>query len=582
MADVTKSSKPVFSARSAKSFQWYKNAALSNYDYFAAVARGCSNWIEVVLLEEGGDRAIFSRLLTESGLLMECENIVDRYLSTGHFPSIAVEDDVLVHGRNMNEFLQRLLDLIAECLRKRGYSVDEAFLRQELCRSLSLFIQVVNDAPVLLKQEYQWGMHFQHVCRELEWRKFSYSTSKLIRGADVANTSYVISAWQPVCGAVSGPAGWEVVAEDEIPYRGRKQHFYVHPVSRSRRVFPTVRSYLCANSRYYTPYFFCGSLSEEQISRVLEVVRASCDSPCKGFFALMERAAAYSQLRQVYFQLVNLLLGQITLSVFFDETGLSQSSFALDTEKIARNFGLSNEVEPCLKELCAVRWPADIVGRICAAMEAEPMVAWIKEWPEEPDISPDNIRSTMELAVFLQGVYHERYAKSLERAFVSGRKVSGIKSTGERIFERFFSIAFAGLCVPEWEYRTTVLMLACLTQMMDWGDVSLKARDRKDESGRIWYDSSIRNTEMSLSILPRKLGSHFQSFFRLAQLSWRDDDFPAQARNYFKRLLPDGSPQSREVIHTAEIFARIISENPSMAGSLVNWGDIPMRDAQTQ
>lgn len=582
MADVSKSFKPVFSARSAKNSQWYKNAILSDYDYVVGMARRCSNLIEASLLENQDDRVVYSRLLTESGLLMRCEDIVDHYLSTGRFPSIALEDDVLVHGRNMNEFLQRLLDLLEECLRSRRYAVDGEVLRRDLCRSLSLFIQVVNDAPVLLKQEYRWGMHFQYVHPELEWREFSDGISRLIHSADVANTSYVISAWQPVCSAVSGVTGWEVVAEDKIPYRRMRQRLYVHPVSRSRRVFPTVRSYLCANSRYYTPYFFCGSLSEEQISRVLEAVRASCGSLCEGFFALVERATAYPQLRQVYFQLVNLLLSQITLSVFFDEAGLSQSGFTLDTEKVARNFGLPNEVEPCLKALCAVRWPSDIVDRICDVMEPEPMEKWMREWPEESDVPSGNIRSIMELAVFLQGMHHEGYAKNLERAFAAGREAATVRSTGERTLERFFSIAFAGLRVPEWEYQTTVLMLACLTQMMDWGDVSLKARDRTDENGRVWYDSSIRNTEMSLSILPRKLGLYFPHFFRLAQLSWRDDDFPTQARNYFERLLPDGSPQSREVIRTAEIFAQIISENPGMAGTLVNWGDIPQKDAQTQ
>ena len=166
----------------------------------------CSNLVEASLPESNGDRVIFSRLLTENGLLMKCDDIVDHYLRTGHFPSIALLDDTLVHGRSMNEFLQRLLDLLAECLRKRGYAVDIEHLQYELCKSLSLFIQVVNDAPFLLKQEYQRSMHFQCVGRELEWREFSDNTSRLIHRAEVANTSYVISARQAACGAVSAPA----------------------------------------------------------------------------------------------------------------------------------------------------------------------------------------------------------------------------------------------------------------------------------------------------------------------------------------------------------------------------------------
>lgn len=577
MTNVSKSFRPEIPTSPAENFQWYKSAVLSNHVYVAAMTQKCSNLIEASLLESNGDRVIFSRLLTENGLLMKCDDIVDHYLSTGHFPSIALEDDTLVHGRSMNEFLQRLLDLLAECLSRRGYVVDIEHLQCELCRSLNLFIQVVNDAPFLLKQEYQRSMHFQCVGRELEWREFSDNTSRLIHRAEVANTSYVISARQAACDAVPAPAGWEAVTEDTIPYRGTRQHFYVHPVSRARRVFPTVRSYLRGNYRYYTPYFFCGSLSQEQIDRMLTLVQEFCGTSCKGFFDLIERAKTYSKLRQVYFQLVNLLLAQITLSSLFDHGDLPQLGFELDTEKIARNFGFPYEVEPALTALCAVHWPADMVDRLCAVMELEPM----ERWTEETDVSPDDIRSIVELAVFLQGVHHESYAKSLEQAFAAGRESTVIKSTGERTFERFFSIVFAGLCIPEWQYRTTVLMLACLTQMMDWGDVALKARD-KEENGRVWYDSSIRNTEMSLSILPRTLGSCFPRFFRLTQLSWRDDDFPAQIRNYFKRLLPDGSPESRRVIRTAEIFARIISDTRNIVSTLVNWGNIPQKDTQSQ
>lgn len=578
MTNVSKSFKSEIPTSPAENVQWYKEPVLSNYRYVAAMTQKCSNLIEANLLKSDDDRVVFSCLLTENGLLMKCEDIIDHYLRTGRFPSIVLEDDTLVHGRNMNEFLQRLLDLLAECLRRRGYVVDIEHLQCDLCKSLSLFIQVVNDAPFLLKQEYQRSMHFQCVGRELEWREFSDNTSRLIHNAEVANTSYVISARQAACDAVSAPVGWEAVTEDTIPYRGTRQHFYVHPVSRARRVFPTVRSYLRGNYRYYTPYFFCGSLSQEQIGHMLALVQEFCGASCKDFFDLIERAKAYSKLRQVYFQLVNLLLGQITLSALFDEACLPQSDFELDTEKIARNFGFSYEVEPCLKALCAVRWPADMVDRICAVMELEPM----EQWAEEADVPPDDIRSIMELAVFLQGVHHESYAKSLEQAFAAGRKSTAIRSTGERTFERFFSIVFAGLCIPEWQYRTTVLMLACLTQMMDWGDVSLKARDKEEEDGGIWYDSSIRNTEMSLSILPRTLGPYFPRFFRLTQLSWRDDDFPTQVRNYFKRLLPDGSSKSRKLIRTAEIFARIISDTSNIVSTLVNWGDIPRKDAQTQ
>lgn len=551
-------------------FAWCRNA-VAGFDYVAAMTRRCPNWIEAQLQIQPEHRSEFDRLLTENGLLMQAEEIAGYYRQFGRFPRIALLDDVLVHGRGLNTFLQTLLELLAVCL-----DVDDPeSLLGELSKSLTLFMLATNDAPVLLKQEYQWGMQYRNVARENQWRKISSKIAETIYQADVANTSYVVSASQPQGAAVSAPNQWELVEEDEIPYRGTCQRLYVHALSRGRKAYPTVRSYLRGNSRYYTPYFFCGTLTDAQISRLFALAQSQLSGDAlaqfQPFLGLVRQAAAYKQRWMVYFQLVNLLLGQITLQRFLDDAGLFHTELKLDTAKIARNFGSIRQVEPCLNQLCGIRWPAGFLEQVCDALEI-PEQASLSLTPVD---SADEVRFTMELAVYLQAVRHEAYAKSLEQAFAAGRGPAEIKPTGEAQFERFLSVVFSGLYTLAWEHRTVLLMLACLTQMMDRGDVCLKARFHYDMNrDQYLFDSSVRNTEMSLSVMPRNLGPYFPAFVRAAQLYQRDENFPTLAAAYLASRIPRDFPNAEQVVLTARSLARVLSDYHGISGTLLDWEDV--------
>lgn len=551
-------------------FTWYQNAVVG-FDYVAAITRRCPNWIEAEIQNRSTRPPAFETLLTENGLLMQAEEIADHYREFGRFPSIALLDDVLVHGRGLNMFLRTFLELLAACLNLD----DPETLLDDLCKSLTLFMLVTNDAPILLRQEYQWRLQFKSIARENEWRGISCHISESIFRSETANTSYVVSAWQSQASAVPVPGEWELVDENEIPYRDAHQRFYVHALSGTRRAYPTVRSYLRGDSRCYTPYFFCGTLTDAQISSLFSLIQRLLDAAALDqflpFLRLVNRAAAHEQRWEVYFQLVNLLLGQITLQHFLADAGLPLEQLRLDTEKIARNFGPVTEVQPCLDALCEICWPEDFLEQVCGALE----IPGQKPSFSVQVVSAAEIRFTMDLAIYLQAVRHEAYAKSQERAFAAGRGSDQLKLTGESVFDQFLFLIFSSLHASVREHQTMLLILAYLTQMMDRGDICLKARVRFDRNNRRYlFDSSIRNTEMSLSILPRNLGPCFPGFVRAVWLYQGSENFITEVTSYVSNLLSKESPHFRQIVSTARALALVVADYRSMADTLLDWEDI--------
>lgn len=123
-------------------------------------------------------------------------------------------------------------------------------------------------------------------------------------------------------------------------------------------------------------------------------------------------------------------------------------------------------------------------------------------------------------------------------------------------------------------------VLSCLTQMMDLGDISLKARF-KYRSGTPVLCSSVRTTEMSLAIMPRKLSICYQQFYLLARLYWRDQDFPDRVKHYFRDMIFAGDADNRNavMVSNARYLAQQIAENRIIMNSMPSWEVAPEREA---
>ena len=555
-----------------------KRICCHNYRYVVATTRRASNFLEIA---RAGYPDILSKYITENGLLLQAEEIARFYKMNECFPKIAILDDILVYGRNMNLLLTQLWSTVSQCLSQLGIDAGED-VEEAFNRSVSLWIYAMNDAPILLRHEFQWTMRCPQMLSNSQWRCLSDSIAKTISDRDVANTSYVISA-KLKRGTYHGqPNVMSWVVDDSLRYRDNhyRYSFYLFRLSPKAGVYPSVRSYVKQGFQYFTPYFFMPELNAGQVIRVLlaifEVSSKQNLRMTNKCINLLNRIKECPSRLMVYAQFTFLLLSQITLSVFFENLDSKmEAQLIYDTEKISRNF--EKGMEPILNQFCRIRWNEKQLIAILDCLGFPDRSDMIAPPAAVTELDYQSTVNGVECLVYKQAVDHERDAAGQKQYRPSDAPSEDlhVNRTGEQELGSFLSRveSWAGI---QGDIVSMLPVLSCLTQMMDLGDISVKARSKRCNGQTVFY-SSVRTTEMSLAIMPRKLSRYYRQFFLLAQLYWRDQDFPDRVEYFFKEMIFGGDPEGKNatMIRNARYFARLISENQMIVDSMLNWRDLP-------
>lgn len=555
---------------------WLQKLPSHAYHYVVANTRRASNMVEAVRKKHPD---VLPHYITESGLLLLAEEIAEFYKTHGRFPQIAILDDILVYGRSLNLFLTQLWNTICQCLSQLGIDTEADGIEKKFNQSITLWIYAVNDAPILLRHEFQWNMRSRQILPESQWRSLSNSIAELISEEDLANTSYIVSAkcrkrpggYQP------NPAHW--LGDSSLRYRKNRRSycFYLFRHSPKAGVYPSVRSYVKQDFQYFTPYFFMPELDVEQILRVLQTLfafsYAQDPKTTNDCINLLNRTKKCPSRLNVYAQFTFFMLSQITLSVFLQNLDPQlEEELVYDTEKIGRNFGSEDKAGSILKRFCRIKWKKSQLLKLLECLdrtEAAPIPPAVK--PRDQSMTVN----VVERLVYRQAVDHEVDAARRQKYSLDDVSDSSdsphVDRTGEQELTRFLSRVekHAGV----YSDAVSILpVLSCLTQMMDLGDISLKARSKRRGKRLIFY-TSVRTTEMSLAIMPRKLSPYYRYFFLLAQLCWRDKNFPDHAERYFRDTIFEGDPDGTHetIISNARYFAQLIAENPMIVDSMLNW-----------
>ena len=545
--------------------------------YTVSITQRASNLVEIIQKENPD---VLPNYITENGILLQAEKIAEAYHQTGRFPTIAVVDDILVYGRRMNLFLSRLWNTILRYLDQLGIDTEQTNAEEAFLESISLWVYAINDAPILLRHEYQWILHGQHMMPENGWRSLSGSIAKLITEEDVANTSYVISAKLPDGAESYRPSAAAWVSDGNVRYRRNEQRyeFYLFRQAAKFGVYPSVRSYRKQGNIYYTPYFFMSELTWAQTIRILTTlfdfsaeVDVEATNEC---INLLNQTKDCASRMMVYAQFAILLLSQVTLSVFFNGAASNlEPKIEYDVEKISRNFAIERNIASTLRSFCRIRWNENQLLTLLKCLDSPKET--VNARPLQEARTPGGIMNIVERLVYRQAVDHERDAVGRKRyRFSDAHADRHINQTGEQDLWRFLSRvreeSGTGMDISSMSY-----ILSCLTQMMDMGDVSLKARSKRREGMQVFY-SSVRTTEISLAIMPRKLAGYYKQFYLLAQIYWRDHDFPDRVESYFRDAIFAGDPEGKNavMISNARYFAQLISENRMIAKSMLNWNDL--------
>lgn len=582
--------------------RWLEKFAATEAAYHAVMTRRCLNLMELVLNRYGDEmselmRERFDCVMTENALLLQAEQVAKSYLRSGSFPKIMLADDLLVHGRSINRFFQTFQELVLRWIRTLDAEVDPAVFEADFYRSIELWVFSENDTTILLQPELQKSVRRCFIWPEEKWRDFSVRVANTIYSSNFSNTSYVVSAklklrntnraeWKKLSAWMAGhqeKKGWIRFSPE------RKGHedadvIYVHPLAQQYdRVFPSVRVYEKADGVLLIPYFFAQFTVDEakEAVRLLRESREECrDGTARKVLDVVDYTANNEMLYPVMTQMVYLIFSQITLSCFLSDL-LDKEALSVrleyDTQKIARNFSCyepGQEAEAfsrALDSFCEICWGPELLDTVCKHFRFSGEPAQIDD-VRSAWCSEEMLLRVMEETIYQQAIEHERRAKKAESLYISGGRLPAniLDVTGERPAHAFIASVLSKIQAKMQDLSMNLAVLYALTHAMDVGDVSLKARAERVDDVYICY-SAVRNTELSLSILPRRLGRFYPKMLEVTRVFWREKDFPKWTKWYFAEVLSKRYADASAYTEDAVAFARVIQDNKLIINTLLNW-----------
>ena len=186
-----------------KLIEWKESVASSsrtNVRYVIFMAR--RSYVLFLLLEKMTQKRLEDTenqyFLTDSGMLLQCEKLYEYYIHHGkHFPEIVIVDDVLIHGRNINNLLRVLEKHLLKLFEAKSFEsnvpVDYSAVRDAFAEAVTIRVFYCSKEKLLLSPRYLLSLESEEFVELSELRQLSNQLSSLVLYADIANATYVIS-----------------------------------------------------------------------------------------------------------------------------------------------------------------------------------------------------------------------------------------------------------------------------------------------------------------------------------------------------------------------------------------------------
>ena len=614
----TKRNLPVSLSREYREelMQWKNSIMDMEFDYVAVMPRRCLNLFEALSNQKKGEKnkegdCTEAKILTDQGLLLKSREIAEAYLTEGKLRKIAVVDELIVHGRAFGGFLTRFyatllwqLDRLAE--ERNCEKVERKQFWDVFHKSIGVYVFYENAEPMILREEYQWRLSYWHIGPSSEWRKFSLGVTKEILEQGVANSSYIISASHSPCLELDSEKlapGWIEISGEESATTFDGKLYLDRSADTEKRICPCVRVYTLRDDpdkTFVIPYFFAGSIGMAQGEAILDRLGQEKLSDHQQLALQHVRQLAEECLKTTgevavdahesvdigpyfaisYFQIIALLLAQITLDRFLKDSGLPRNgqgiweSLEFDTKKIAKNFGNTVQgpagewsVEEAFSALIGISWDPAIWKDLYEILGGSPEHRQVGELNRPEGTIHDGLcKELYDIAV-----NHEQEAQRLALRFTMNNNIE-VDSLDETVYARYEDLLTNVLkpgeesnAVPE--PQNVGLFLLYLTEKMDQGDAALKVL-AESKGGTMHGTAIIQTTENALSIVPRLMGKNFMDLFRLVQY-FSGGNIIEKVDEYFR-----GSSEQKKLLPWAKLMAEKLQKYPYLANALFDWAVI--------
>lgn len=290
--------------------------------------------------------------VTDSDILSMTGKIVDIYREKKVFPQILVVDELLVHGRSLNQFLLDLEEKICEPLKE--YGADPEQLREELIASIDLKVYIRNNKTILLYSRYQDRLRISKTADALEWRNFSKRAAELITFSNRNNVGYSWSfrfkadkEWQ-----CKEPKEFKRVVTD-LQDNKEYNYLWLYPNDNSPKMIASIRfkqSYVQEDQKNIwmcVPYIMWGKCGFEKVIDLHERILHDYSQNLDVIHFLSSRDNQLQEKKENYYRWFtetnDLILNSMIMKKFWNELGFSEDIYktlvkSVDYEHVIRNY----------------------------------------------------------------------------------------------------------------------------------------------------------------------------------------------------------------------------------------------------
>lgn len=325
---------------------WYVQTLDERYQYVTFIVR--RSYLLALIMERITGKKMkdstSTTFLTDSALFLHCEEFAEVYRKKGSFPYILLCDDILIHGRNINHYIECLEEQL--CLLLPEYEEQE--IRRALVQAIWIHVYIRSDEPLLLLPRYELNYDCAHKREPFIWHKLSSDISSMILRSNMANAAYIFSEY------ISEDVFKKLDLTDFIKtrYQNTFQYTKVSFVKRYNdiKAILTIRLIKNVNQNGYRiiPFVFLPNLSDEETKLLKKQVLLQMDSTIfeqkdKEFIYYLEGLRG----KRTFNELITLIFSQTLLQEFNLTNNIIriEEDFEEEIVKLSRNYNMYGFLE---------------------------------------------------------------------------------------------------------------------------------------------------------------------------------------------------------------------------------------------
>lgn len=163
-------------------YSFFRECLIRKSMYKIILTRRCFSLFKIfsVILKADGIENEYGTIITDNAVSLNMEEIRralnDKNESGYGSASVLIIDDIIIYGRTINELLNRIFDSV---------NTVPFFGLRVIC--------MVKSTGSIIDEKYKDLILSRYGASSVGWKKYSYKFSKLIKAADISNTSYIVS-----------------------------------------------------------------------------------------------------------------------------------------------------------------------------------------------------------------------------------------------------------------------------------------------------------------------------------------------------------------------------------------------------